>query len=524
MASAYGALAQVSDDSSTPPASDQLSGNTKAVMQQAADLVAKQNQAISTLQASGERAKAELGATQADYLKVMVNPPKLDLPPPPEQVQSENPIRGWGSAALIFAGLASLLTRTPATTAMNAAAAAVNAYNKNDQAAVDYNYKVWEASTKNAIEMHNYQMDVYKAILGGIQGQQEIATKEYDIDKTTAIAQINATAHAFNDDTMLKAAASGDIGQVQEILNKRQLTADKVSEASVKVAEMKQFTDANRAMQETPEYKNADPQKRYEMTLKLVSEMSPSALKGQQGQQLASIIAKAIVEGKQPPDLSRLYGASAAVRAELENRYPNFSLTGAQLKYSEAMKQVQSLYGPQMTRFIGYNISVVNTINQVKQLADQLQLNDIPAVNAVQLQGLVNANPNSQSAELATKYLTAVNTLMEEFANIAQGGYAPTDSVWQLAKSQINPNYSVSQLNASLDEIQQLINYRLMAFQEMSKGGGPLGNDYLKSSSGAAGWGGTTNPQSNQVQPGTVMDGYRFKGGDPSQKDNWEPE
>ncbi len=31
-----------------------------------------------------------------------------------------------------------------------------------------------------------------------------------------------------------------------------------------------------------------------------------------------------------------------------------------------------------------------------------------------------------------------------------------------------------------------------------------------------------TQPSPSEIQAGTVMDGYRFKGGDPSDQDNWE--
>ena len=60
--------------------------------------------------------------------------------------------------------------------------------------------------------------------------------------------------------------------------------------------------------------------------------------------------------------------------------------------------------------------------------------------------------------------MTAVNTLKEEFAQLAAGGYAPTEDAWKLANSQINGNYGVKDLRASLTEVQRLINYRLGAF------------------------------------------------------------
>jgi len=51
--------------------------------------------------------------------------------------------------------------------------------------------------------------------------------------------------------------------------------------------------------------------------------------------------------------------------------------------------------------------------------------------------------------------------LKEEFANLANGGYAPTEAAWSLANSQINANYGVDQLKASLTEVRRLIGYRV---------------------------------------------------------------
>jgi hypothetical protein len=80
---------------------------------------------------------------------------------------------------------------------------------------------------------------------------------------------------------------------------------------------------------------------------------------------------------------------------------------------------------------------------------------------------------------LATKYVTAVGTLKEEFANLANGGYAPTEAAWRLAERQVNENYGVKQLGSSLDEIQRLIRYRFHAMPNMDTLGPGAGNRYL---------------------------------------------
>lgn len=190
------------------------------------------------------------------------------------------------------------------------------------------------------------------------------------------------------------------------------------------------------------------------------------------GKSDAEAISHAIVTGLQPPVLTGLYKNSKAVRAALAR--DGFDLTNATLEWKAAEKQIQSLNGPQMVRYAGLANSVVNTIDEVRKLSEQMKNSGIPALNAAKLQTLIQTAGNSPAGQLATKYQAAVNTLKEEFANLANGGYAPTEPAWALANQQINGNYGVDQLAAGLTEVQRLIRYRLNAipnFKTLGAGG-----------------------------------------------------
>ena len=188
-------------------------------------------------------------------------------------------------------------------------------------------------------------------------------------------------------------------------------------------------------------------------------------------------ISGAIQSGDQPPILTGLYGMSGPIRQTLAES--GFDLSKAQLEWTRAQKQIQSLNGPQMTRFVGLAQSVTNTIDNVRDLAGQMNQSGVPALNQIELAAYVQANGNSPKGQLAAQYLAGVNTLKEEFANLANGGYAPTEAVWKLANSQINGNYGVKELNASLDEIQRLIKYRVNAVPGLSTIGPGAANIYL---------------------------------------------
>lgn len=155
-------------------------------------------------------------------------------------------------------------------------------------------------------------------------------------------------------------------------------------------------------------------------------------------------------------------------------------MSGANLEWQSAQKQIQAVNGPQMERYAGLAKSVIRTIDEVRELSKEMDLRGVVAANRVELQAYIQANGNSENGQLATRYITAVNTLKEEFANLAQGGYAPTEPVWALANQQINENYGVKQMDSAISEVQRLIRYRTQAIPNFnSLGPGSTSNRYV---------------------------------------------
>jgi hypothetical protein len=122
----------------------------------------------------------------------------------------------------------------------------------------------------------------------------------------------------------------------------------------------------------------------------------------------ADDIAEAIQSGDQPPVLTGLYGVSPLVRSKLAE--DGFDLSKAQIQWDAAKKQVMSLNGPQQVRFVGLANSVVNTVDEVNDLAQQMQQGGIPLLNRVKLEAYIQTQGNSEQGQLATRYLTAVNS------------------------------------------------------------------------------------------------------------------
>lgn len=189
------------------------------------------------------------------------------------------------------------------------------------------------------------------------------------------------------------------------------------------------------------------------------------------------VLVKGLKSGEIPPTLTGIpVGERARIIAQATRE--GFPVSKAVIEWNRAQKQIQALNGPQMTRFVGLAQSVDNTISEVNELAAQMKLSGIPAFNRLELATYIQTQGNSPNGRLATRYITAVGTLKEEFANLANGGYAPTEPAWALANRQINENYGVYQLPDSLTEIQRLIRYRVQAVPGLTTVGPASANQY----------------------------------------------
>ena len=183
----------------------------------------------------------------------------------------------------------------------------------------------------------------------------------------------------------------------------------------------------------------------------------------------STINATMLTTGEMVPSMISAYGgARNRAIAEAKRLDPAFNPVKAESSWKASQKWIATQNSSQMVRFYGLATSVVNTIDEVNAKAKEMKLSGIPVMNKAKLDAYIQLQGNSPQGQLATQYRTAVNTLKEEFANLANGGYAPTDAAWDLANSQVNGNYGMDQLTASLTEVQRLINFRVNALKEVA--------------------------------------------------------
>lgn len=464
--------------------------------------------------------------------------PGLDKPWNAEEQSKKfqtDPIQAFGSLGSVFGMIASAFTRAPMENALNASAAAMQAVRAGDEEAYNRAHTAWKENTELAFKRHQVQREAYHDALDLM-----------NTDMNLGLTKMKMAAAQFDDQKKLALINQGYIPELFELVNKENDTLVKQMEAANTLTQQgfnravldSDLKKINKDPNLTPEQKAAHRARAFNHDMfhnekttpelqmlgefeyehrnanggegptfdervgawEKINEARARAMRAGIGgpgsatrQQYAGAIAKAIESGEQPPDISRLYGMTPDVRVAMAEDH--FDLAKAQLEWKQAERDITSLHGPQMMRLIGLSRSVDKVVDEVSMLSQELNLRGIPIANQVDLFDLVQRRGNTEEGQLATKYLTAVNTLKAEFANAESGGYAPHEEVWQLAKQQINGNYSVDQMSASLHEIQRLLRYRIKQIPGIETLGPGAPNRYEPSS-------GATAPESALVPPG----------------------
>lgn len=188
-----------------------------------------------------------IDASRQNLEKIMgekMPPPPVPLvPPPAPQTKQYNPSEAWGSAAMIVAGLGSLLTRRSMTNAINAGAAVMNAYKQGDSNAAAAAMETWKAETKNALETNKYEAQQYDNIL-----------KAHDYDITAASNALKAQASVTQDEVKIIAMnALGPQGAIEVLHGLHKATASLASAS----AETAAYNDAT---QKAIKYDQQHPQ------------------------------------------------------------------------------------------------------------------------------------------------------------------------------------------------------------------------------------------------------------------------
>jgi hypothetical protein len=178
---------------------------------------------IGSIGSGAAEARKRTDALDAEAMKL--TPPEMKLPPKPEP-KSTDPIDAWGSIAMVFAALASTRTRNHASTAMNAAASALNAIKQSDKTAYDQAFETWKVETQNAIELAHFQQDAYKTLLASVEHKENVAIEEGRMFDAATEAKLRVLTNSLGDPGMWRAYEQGGIAGAADFQKTRQKQAE----------------------------------------------------------------------------------------------------------------------------------------------------------------------------------------------------------------------------------------------------------------------------------------------------------
>lgn len=218
------------EDEDEDPVAKELRENRKAMQVQIDKRREERDKEIKSAQEKMDQiTKAYLAKDQALDLKegrLGQRPTYKQIPvPEPKNTSLE---QQWGSAAMVFAMLGSMMTRNHTVTALNAATAAMKGFQEGDKAATDTAMKQWEAATQNMKLAYESEAKVYDDIMASIRdarkNNKDVTTEQINEAKNL----ITTAATSFKDDVLVLAKEQGGLEKVEQILLSRALGMEKM--------------------------------------------------------------------------------------------------------------------------------------------------------------------------------------------------------------------------------------------------------------------------------------------------------
>jgi hypothetical protein len=224
-------------------------------------------------------------------------------------------------------------------------------------------------------------------------------------------------------------------------------------------------------------------------------------------------IADAIQNGNQPPVFTGLYKMAAPVRAELGRR--GVPVARMETDYKAVQRAMSSLNSPQQTR-LRQDIDTVNdSLDKIEGLYTEWEslahesgfrvLNHATMASMKQLPGRAGAVAQALDAQIADT--TA------GLGTVYMGGNSPTDNALKLAAHSLSADWNDETFREGLKQARENVKIRKNSIMNFQAAGVSADSPYMPAKQSAT-------PSAPTV--GTVENGYRFKGGDPSKKESWE--
>lgn len=180
--------------------------------------------------------------------------------------------------------------------------------------------------------------------------------------------------------------------------------------------------------------------------------------------------AKAIYEGRQPPDLKNQRYA-AGVRQELDRA--GFDLVEAQNQWTAMQRNLAAVNSTQQTRLRQAIGSAPHMLDNIETLFKEWESLGMATRYKVVNRATLSAakNTGGREGEVAQALEANIADLVSDLATIYQGGNTPTEHSMKLALENLSANWNPGQFREAIKQVRNNINYRRAAMDAS----GPVG-------------------------------------------------
>ena len=237
------------------------------------------------------------------------------------------------------------------------------------------------------------------------------------------------------------------------------------------------------------------------------------------------LIARGIMEGRQPPTTQGLYRVGPAVRAEFERNGYNYA--EAQRDWQAIIRHLGTLNGQQQERLR----QAVSFTHDSLDIIDDLYSKWLKAgpasgfkvFNRAALQAAKQVP--GETGSIATNLEAQINDLTSELGTVYKGGNASTDESLRLAAENLKADWNEKTFKAAMDQIRKNLKIRSNSIMNSQPVGVSPDSPYLPPMGGeiapAPVPGGARAAQGG-YEIGAVYNGLKYLGGDIHDQKSWE--
>ena len=455
---------------------------------------------------------------------------KLKDAPKPEDYQKGS--MEFASAMALMGAVAGRFTRAGGTAALNAFSGALKGWHEGNMEAYGNAQKEWEANTKATLANNQMEIEKYREV---------IENKRLNIDQMSAA--LTLAAQPFQNKLMFDYAQEKNINGALNLYDKMVGIQDKAESAFQKMMGFSEYDKS--ALKSSIDWYNAHPDQLNQLPdtkfqqLRMAGDRfgvklndPTQTLAGGSGQTMAPL-----APGQVPPGMTQ---SQFDIAADLYRRTGQLP----QLGFGQNLNQIKQAISNHAIEREQSQVPLDSAAERLAAGRANYQ-GDISGARSV---GIYGANITAQS-NLAKN---AIPSALKASEGLPRGSFVPVNQAIQLAKQKTSDpavrdfavkNLQLAELWAKAMNPRGIMREsdRQLALDQLSIAQSPESYrvavkalwdnverekeaiSETRREMGGGGNSGISNPFSDEAPPpGTVEDGFRFKGGDPGDQNNWE--